>query len=85
MEELIKKHDNLNTKEDFVSFVELLLQDLKSNPGEWENKSLESYLGAIASWTEDSDGYYTNMNLPIPQNVDWKVFANILIAAKMYE
>ena len=85
MKELIEKLENLNTKEDFVSFVELLVENLKNNPGEWENKDLVSYLGAIASWTEDSDGYYRNMNLPIPKNVDWKTFANILMAAKMYE
>lgn len=85
MKELIEKLDTLNTKEDFVNFVELLVENLKNDPGEWENKDLASYLGAIASWTEDSDGYYRNMNLPIPQNVDWKAFANILMAAKMYE
>lgn len=85
MKELMEKLDNLNTREDFVSFVKLLAENLKNNPGEWENKDLVSYMGAIASWTEDSDGYYRNMNLPIPQNVDWKAFANILIAAKMYE
>ena len=85
MKELINKIEALNTKEDFISFLELLVQDLRSNPGEWENKSLESYLEAAASWTEDMEGYYKNNNLPIPQNVNWKVFANILIAAKMYE
>jgi hypothetical protein len=31
------------------------------------------------------DGYYQNNNIPIPENIDWKVFANILIGAKMYE
>ncbi|SDD43839.1 DUF7660 family protein [Niabella drilacis] len=85
MGNLIKKVENLNTKEDFIAFLELLIQDLRNNPNEWENKSLESYLEAAASWTEDMDGYYQNNNLPIPQNVNWKVFANILVAAKMYE
>jgi hypothetical protein len=41
-------------------------------------------LEGIAIWTEDMDGYYHN-NKPIPENIEWKVFANILIAAKMYE
>jgi len=85
MEELINKTKNLNTKEDFINFLELLVRDLRSNPDGWENKNLASYLEAAASWTEDMDGYYQNNNLPIPQNVDWEVFANILIAAKMYE
>jgi hypothetical protein len=85
MEELIKKMENLNSQEDFLGFLELLIQDLRNNPDEWENKSLESYLEAASSWTKDMHGYYQNNNLPIPQNVNWKVFANILIAAKMYE
>jgi len=85
MEELINKIETLNTKEDFISFLELLVQDLRNNRNGWENKNLESYLEAAASWTEDMGGYYQNNNLPIPENIDWKVFANILIAAKMYE
>jgi hypothetical protein len=85
MKELIDKIGTLNTKEDFIIFLKLLVQNLRNNPDEWENKSLESYLEAAVSWTEDMEGYYQNNNLPIPKNVDWKVFANILIAAKMYE
>lgn len=85
MQELINKTENLSTKEDFISFLQMLIQDFKKNPDEWENKSLESYLEAAASWVEDMEGYYQNNNLPIPQNINWKVFANILIAAKMYE
>ena len=69
----------------FISFVELLLSDLKMGSNNWENKTLEQYIEAIASWTKDMDGYYQNNNLPIPQNVNWKVFASILIAATMYE
>ena len=82
---LIKKIENLNTKEEFVSFLESLFQDLKDNPSEWENRSLESYLEAAANWVEDMEWYYKNNNLPQPQNINWKVFADILIAAKMYE
>jgi hypothetical protein len=85
MQDFKKIIEKLKTKEDFVDFVELLITDLKKNSHEWSNNSLNEYLEGIASWTEDMDGYYINNNLPIPENVDWKVFANILIAAKMYE
>lgn len=80
-----QKINEINTKEDFVSFVELLVSNLNSNPNEWTNKTLPEYLESIASWTEDMDGYYQNKNIPTPENVNWKVFASILIAAKMYE
>ena len=80
-----QKINEIHSKEDFVNFVELLVSNLKSNPEEWTNKTLPEYLESISSWTEDMEGYYQNNSIPIPENVDWKVFANILIAAKMYE
>lgn len=80
-----KKINEINGKEDFVNFVELLVTNLKSNPEEWTNKTLPEYLESISSWTEDMEGYYQNNDMPIPENINWKVFANILIAAKMYE
>ena len=83
MEKALKKLETIETKADFICFIELLINDLKS--AEWTNNSLESYLQAMADWTEDMEGYYQNNNIPIPQKIDWKVFANILIAAKMYE
>lgn len=85
MKELINQINNLHTREDFIKFLLLLVKDFKNNPDEWENNNLESFLEAAASWTEDMDGYYINNNLPLPENVNWKVFANILMAAKMYE
>ncbi|WP_192350459.1 hypothetical protein [Algoriphagus sp. Y33] len=85
MTDFNKKINEINSKEDFVNFVELLVSNLKSNPEEWTNKSLPEYLESISSWTEDMEGYYQNNDMPIPENINWKVFANILIAAKMYE
>jgi len=85
MKDFSKKVNEINSKDDFVNFVELLISNLKDNPEEWTNKSLSDYLEGVSSWTEDMEGYYQNNNLPIPENVNWKVFANILIAAKIYE
>ncbi len=85
MKNISDKVFNVETKEDFIEFIGLLVTDLKEHPGEWENKDLPSYLGAIASWTEDMDGFFLNFDLPVPEYVDWKTFAMILLAAKMYE
>lgn len=85
MSSLLEKINAIKSKEDFVKFLEYLIENLNNNSEEWANSSLSEYLEAMASWTEDMEGYYYNNNLPIPENVDWKVFANILIAAKMYE
>ena len=52
---------------------------------QWEKQSLEAYLEAIKRWVEDMEGYYINSNLAIPDNISWKIFADILAAVKMYE
>ncbi|MEQ9861123.1 hypothetical protein OI450_03590 [Pectobacterium cacticida] len=75
----------ISSKDDLVKLISALAKDFKENPDEWENKDLPSYLEAIASWIEDMDGYYENTNQPIPKDTNWKVFADILMAAKVYE
>lgn len=85
MGDINTKVHNINTKQDFLAFLELLIQDLRTKPGEWENNNLESYLGAVSSWTADMEGYFINNNLPVPEKVDWRTFGMILMAAKVYE
>ena len=80
-----KKINDICNKEDFLNFLTLLIKDLEKNKKSWTNSSLESYLEGIESWVEDMEGYYENMNIPLHKNIDWKVFANVLYAAKMYE
>ena len=77
--------EKVQTREDFVRFVLVLMKDLANNHEEWENKDLLDYLTAIASWTEDMDGYFHNRGEPIPEVPDWKLFAKILLAASIYE
>ena len=75
----------VKTKEDFIFFLEKMMQDLKENPKTWENNSLDTFLDAMKSWVEDMDNYYINVEQPIPKNVSWKVFSEILMASKIYE
>lgn len=56
---------------------------MKSNS--WKNNDLSSYLEAISSWIEDMDGFYENMGKSLPENINWSVFADILMAARIYE
>ncbi|KOS07733.1 hypothetical protein AM493_18030 [Flavobacterium akiainvivens] len=77
---------NIKTKTDFINFIKQLQQDLENNPDGWENKTLPEFLEAIQRYTEDIQGYYNNTS----QNIDstqasWKVFADILMGAKVYE
>ncbi len=85
MNELEESVKSVNSKEDFLRFMNALMNDLKTNSDQWENKTLADYLSAMQSWTEDMEGYYINNNIPIPENICWKIFADILMAATMYE
>jgi hypothetical protein len=73
-------------RQSFINFLELLYLDYLENPTEWENSTLGNFLQAMAAYTEDIRGYYSNTN----QNVNadepsWRVFADILRGAKIYE
>ena len=63
------------SQRDFVEFLKLLRQDLKKNPNEWENGDLESFLDGL-------EGYSTDKVQEMPS---WKTFAELLLAAKVYE
>ena len=77
--------NGIQTRADFVLFVRDLLQNLRQKPDDWENQGIEAYLDAIAAWVEDMDGFYLNQGVPVPQQPDWKLLGQILLAAKYYE
>jgi hypothetical protein len=76
---------NTKTRDEFINFLKELQKDFQSNQDSWENKTIDSYFQALAAWTKDSDGYYKNQGQPIPENVNWKAVAEMLLAAKFYE
>ena len=77
--------NKIQCKEDFIRFIWNLVNDFKLHKEDWHNKNLLDYLEAIGYWTEDMEGFYINNNQQIPKDTDWKIFANILIGAIVYE
>lgn len=75
--------DQVKYKQDFITFLQLLRNDLKAH--EWENKTLPDFLEAMADWVGDMEGYYWVKKQPMPEDINWKCFADILMAATMYE
>jgi hypothetical protein len=73
------------SKADLVEFVRELDANLRLERAEWENPTLEAYLPALASWIEDSDGYYRNKGEMPPASPSWRNVAEMLLAAKVYE
>jgi hypothetical protein len=77
--------DGIDSKAALREFVEALADDFAAHPETWENITVHQYLLALSSWLADSDGYYRNRGLPIPQTPSWKNVADMLMAAKMHE
>ncbi|WP_313385426.1 hypothetical protein [Chishuiella sp.] len=77
---------DVTNRQSFIKFIELLRQDFLENPNEWENKTIDDFLDAISSYSEDIQGYYDNMKLNInADDANWSTFADILKGAKIYE
>ena len=73
-------------RQSFVVFLQLLHKDFITNPENWENKTLPNFLQSLASYAEDIQGYYNNLNINIDADIpNWKVFADIFLGAKIYE
>lgn len=83
--EVYEKINTIHTREEFIDFMNSLIEDKEVNPEEWENVNVSEYLEAIAYWVEDMDGYYRNMNLEMPKNLDWRFIATLFYVGKIYE
>jgi hypothetical protein len=83
--ELYERAENVKSREDLFEFINHLRRDLQANKDEWENRTLEDYLEAMAAWICDMEGFYMSKNQPVPKQPTWKTFADILYASSMYE
>jgi hypothetical protein len=77
--------DAVECRDDLASFVEALESSLKTAPQAWENADLSSYLSALAAWIRDMDGYFINTEGQMPSEPSWKMIAQMLMAACVYE
>ena len=82
---LAERAQAVQTREDLVAFIKALQADHGTNRNGWEIANLESFLSAMAAWTEDMEGFYSNMGQDISKMPPWKILADILMAARIYE
>lgn len=85
MMNLYDKINNIKSKEELINFLDFLSKDTSNNKKEWQNDTIKDYLAAIALWIEDMEGYYENMNLPMPDNENWSFIATLFYVGKIYE
>jgi hypothetical protein len=68
-----------------IAFVEALHLDYIDNGAKWENSDLPSFLEAAGAWCRDSDGFHANAGVDRSPMPPWRLFAEILMAARAYE
>lgn len=83
--QLEDKLDDVRSRQDLARFVELLKEDYLLHSDDWENMTLDTYLEAMSAWIEVIDAFYENQGRQFTEQPSWKLFAEILLAAKMYE
>ena len=77
--------DEIQNREDFVTFVRALERELRTKPQEWENRDLPAFLAALGAWAEDMEGYFRNSGKAMPSQPTWSLLAKMLSAARVYE
>lgn len=73
------KPSEVQTREDFIAFTQWLYQDFMENKADWKNQDLESFLGALARYVED-----TLTGRDKDREFSLELMAEILLAATRY-
>nr|WP_210522025.1 hypothetical protein [Hymenobacter terricola] len=71
-----------------MDFLDLLHEDFLESGSQWENDTLPRYLAAMHRWSAIVKEGYQNTGQAVPENapdVPWQLFADILLAARVYE
>ena len=75
----------VKTREDLVSFLADLRRDLRENADTWENDTLEAFLEALQAVFADWNGRFANRGEEVPDAPTWKLIAEALLSATIYE
>ena len=85
-DKLVDFAKKISSKKEFDFFLECLVRDYVDNKDEWENTDLLSYLLGLCGYVHDIEGYYQNIGEKVDANViSWRIVAEMLIAASVYE
>ena len=76
----------MNSRGDLARFIYALQGEFEHHPEVWENRDLHTFLGALARFLNDADGYYLNRKEDVDADVpSWRLLADSLQAATCYD
>ena len=76
--------DTLRTRDDFVRFVELLVESFNEPGQPWENSTMQSFLLALAHAARNLETYYDSSS-EAAQTVatpNWEAIAGLMFSAR---
>ena len=80
-----RRVEAIETRTDLVIFIAALRRGLDIEQDSWENSTLESYLEALQAVLQDWPGRCRNRGEAVPAQPTWRLIAELLLAASIYE
>lgn len=78
--------DKVISRDDFLKFMEYFIDDYRDHKNAWDNNRLEDFLEGFRGFATDIRGYYKNTNQDVDvEIISWKMLANMMTAATVYE
>ena len=75
----------VQSRADLVEFLGALVEDLRARPNQVGNDTTVSYLDGLYGWAHGMDGYFLGRGEPPPTAPSWRLFAQMITAALVYE
>lgn len=85
MKELDKLSCQVKTRADLADFITALARDLEVNRSEWGHDSLSGFLDVLSDTVRTIDRIYQNEGRTLDEETNWRVLADILLAARVRE
>ena len=83
---LVESAERISSRDEFTAFAKALADNLSCHPEEWQNATLTEFIRGLAGFVENMDGYYANVGADVNCNLpNWRIFADALLAARVYE
>lgn len=78
MDKHIEMLGKIKNRDDFIEFMRLYI--LKT-----QDSAVRDYLDSLVAWAEDMDGYYNNIGIEVPTDINWDFVATLLYVGSIYE
>ncbi|WP_207262950.1 hypothetical protein [Desulfovibrio sp. Huiquan2017] len=75
----------VKTSKDLARFIEYLSIESNNKNCEWENATLPDFLDALSGCADAVEQRYINNDVDMSKLTQWRIFADLLDAATIYE